>query len=189
MAGGGGGMEIPQRVKRGSKAHKRKKKHRLGFRLDMTPLVDVAFLLLTFFMYTTSLITPQIMEMTVPKDAEDVKVDEKNLFTLQIAGNGKIFWKQGAHQDEDPSSIDIKALKAKAVELNMMRRNQLITSFQASPDAPYGEVIKVLDVLNQAEGEIIQKMRSDNPNEKRARKFAFVKLKPEDDEKLKGMAQ
>ncbi len=184
MAGGGGGMAIPERVKRGSKAHKRKKKHRIGFTLDMTPLVDVAFLLLTFFMYTTSLITPQIMKMNVPKDKTDVEVNQNNLFTIQIAANGKLFTNMA---QDDPIEIKIDALKAKAVELNMMRRNILITSFKASPDAPFGLVVKVLDILNQAEGDIVQKLHQDNPTEKRQRKFAFVKMTPEDEEKLKGL--
>ena len=185
MAGGGGGMEIPQRVKRGSKAHKKKKKHRIGFSLDMTPLVDVAFLLLTFFMYTTSLVTPQIMKMNVPKDVDGlVEVDEKNLFTIQIAANGKVFMHMAK---DEPFEIKVEALKAKAVELNIMRYNKLITSLSASPDASYGLVVKVLDILNQAEGEILQKMHQEHPGDKRNRKFAFVKLTKEDEEKLKGL--
>jgi biopolymer transport protein ExbD len=78
-------------------------------------------------------------------------------------------------------------LKAKAVELNMMRKNALITSFKASPEAPYGTVIKVLDILNQAEGEIILKLRQEDPNIKRSRKFAFVKMTKEEEDKLRGM--
>lgn len=184
MAGGGGGMEVPQRVKRGSKARKRKKKSRIGFRLDMTPLVDVAFLLLTFFMYTTSLITPQIMKMSVPKSPEQVDVNMNNLLTLQIGPNGKVFTNMA---QDDPVEIKMTELKSKAVELNMMRKNALITSFKASPDAPYGTVIKVLDILNQAEGEIIQKLRQEDPNIKRSRKFAFVKMTKEEEDKLRGM--
>ncbi|MFM8178823.1 MAG: ExbD/TolR family protein [Candidatus Kapaibacterium sp.] len=184
MAGGGGGMEVPQRVKRGSKARKRKKKNRIGFRLDMTPLVDVAFLLLTFFMYTTSLITPQIMKMSVPKSPEQVEVNMNNLFTLQIGPNGKVFTSMA---QDDPVEIKMSELKNKAVELNMMRKNVLITSFKASPEAPYGTIIKVLDILNQAEGEIVRKLRQEDPNIKRARKFAFVKMTKEEEDKLRGM--
>ena len=68
MAGGGelGGGEKQRR----GKAGKRKSKKRLGFRLDMTPLVDITFLLLTFFMLTTSMITPQTMEMSVPPEID-----------------------------------------------------------------------------------------------------------------------
>ena len=56
----------------------------------MTPLVDVAFLLLTFFMFTTSMSRPQTMEINLPPD-KDVKVEiaESNLLTLRIKRQGR----------------------------------------------------------------------------------------------------
>ena len=62
----------------------------------MTPLVDVAFLLLTFFMFTTSMRRPQTMEINLPPD-KDVKVEvaESNLLTLRVNKKGEIFWKIG----------------------------------------------------------------------------------------------
>jgi biopolymer transport protein ExbD len=64
------------------KGKKKKQGRRLGVRIDMTPLVDVAFLLLTFFMYTTSMSRPQTMEINLPPD-KNVKVEiaESNLMT------------------------------------------------------------------------------------------------------------
>ena len=59
----------------------------------MTPLVDVAFLLLTFFMYTTSMSRPQTMEINLPPD-KNVKVEiaESNLLTLRVNDKGELFW-------------------------------------------------------------------------------------------------
>jgi biopolymer transport protein ExbD len=184
MAGGGGGMAAPERVKRGSKAKKRKKKKRLGFHLDMTPLVDVAFLLLTFFMYTTSLITPQVMQMNVPRDVtEDIKVDEKNLFTVLVRGDGKFFYYTGAIQNNEPAKITPEALVTKAVELNVFRRNKLITAFKVDNGAPFGSVVQALDKLNQAEQGIMGQLQG----EKRERKFAVVKITDEEITKIKGL--
>ena len=45
-----------------------KGKRRVGIRIDMTPLVDVAFLLLIFFMVTTVFRTPQALEINLPPD-------------------------------------------------------------------------------------------------------------------------
>lgn len=89
MAGGGelGGGGRPKR----GKHSKRKAKKRVGFRIDMTPLVDITFLLLTFFMFVTTLTTPQIMDMAVPPETEDVEVAESKLFTIRVRGDGKIF--------------------------------------------------------------------------------------------------
>ena len=67
------------------KGKKKKQGRRLGVRIDMTPLVDVAFLLLTFFMYTTSMSRPQTMEINLPPD-KNVKVEiaESNLMTVRV---------------------------------------------------------------------------------------------------------
>jgi biopolymer transport protein ExbD len=91
MAGG----DVAERAKK-TKGKKKKKGRRLGVRIDMTPLVDVAFLLLTFFMLTTSMSRPQTMEINLPPD-KDVKVDvaESNLLTLRIDKEGRIFWSSG----------------------------------------------------------------------------------------------
>ncbi len=91
MAGG----DVAQRERK-TKGKKKKKGRRLGVRIDMTPLVDVAFLLLTFFMLTTSMSRPQTMEINLPPD-KDVKVDvaESNLLTLRIDKEGAIYWSAG----------------------------------------------------------------------------------------------
>ncbi len=92
MAGGGTLGAGRERAKRG-KPSKRKHKKRVGFVLDMTPLVDIAFLLLTFFMFTTTMTTPQIMQMFIPPDIKtDIKVKCSELFTLRVRGDGKIFY-------------------------------------------------------------------------------------------------
>lgn len=92
MAGGGGGGPEPR--SHGKK--KRKKGRRLNIRIDMTPLVDVAFLLLTFFMLTTSMVRPQTMEINLPPDP-DVKVEigESNLLNVWMDETGKIYWAMG----------------------------------------------------------------------------------------------
>ena len=55
------------REKRGKQSN-RKKAVRVGFKVDMTPLVDITFLLLTFFLFTTTMMRPQIMEMRIPPE-------------------------------------------------------------------------------------------------------------------------
>ena len=104
MAGG----DVAERSSKG-KGKKHKKGRRLGIRIDMTPLVDVAFLLLTFFMYTTSMSRPQTMEINLPPD-KDVKVEiaESNLLTLRVNDKGAIFWSTGI---ESPKKIEFSALR------------------------------------------------------------------------------
>ncbi len=105
MAGG----DVAESKSKG-KGKKRKKGRRMGIRIDMTPLVDVAFLLLTFFMFTTSMSRPQTMEINLPPD-KDVKVEvaESNLMTLRVNDKGDVFWSMGI---ESPKTVDQKDLRA-----------------------------------------------------------------------------
>jgi len=96
-----------------SKSHgkgKKKKGRRLGVRIDMTPLVDVAFLLLTFFMYTTSMSRPQTMEINLPPDKSvHVEVPETKLMTLRVNDKGVIYWSMAL---EAPKIVDMKDFRA-----------------------------------------------------------------------------
>jgi biopolymer transport protein ExbD len=96
------------------KGKKKKQGRRLGVRIDMTPLVDVAFLLLTFFMYTTSMSRPQTMEINLPPD-KNVKVEiaESNLMTLRVNDKGVIYWNVSL---DAPKIIESKDLRAFLVD-------------------------------------------------------------------------
>lgn len=182
MAGGGqlGGDRGQQ--KRGSFAPKRKSKKRVGFVLDMTPLVDIAFLLLTFFMLSTTMNTPQVMEMSIPPQVDDVVVKESELLTLSIDDKGQIFYALG---QEEPQEVAMKDLQSIAINQNIALKNRLITSLKISNGAPYGTVINVLDELNLAEGEITAQLTSQGI--KRERKFSIMTLTPEEEEKLRAL--
>jgi biopolymer transport protein ExbD len=92
------------------KKGKHRKPRRLGVRIDMTPMVDIAFLLLTFFMLTTTMTKPQTMEINLPPE-KDVKVEiaESNLMTLRVKEDGSMYWNIGI---ESPHKIEFKDLKA-----------------------------------------------------------------------------
>lgn len=171
---GGGG-----RSKKGAGGVKKPK--RQGFQLDMTPLVDVAFLLLTFFMFATTMAQPQIMEMSVPPNLEvPVDVQASRLWNIYVRKDGKLFYDMGT----DPTLRPLKReeLKAFAVQRNAEKGNDLITSLRVDQGATYTQLITILDELNLAEGELTSRYRQQSTQ--RERRFAIVPMSPEDRTRL-----
>src|SRR5215831_15655883 len=61
-----------------------KKKRRIGVSIDMTPMVDVAFLLLIFFMTTTQFKPPERDKITLPESNSEAKSPESDIITLAV---------------------------------------------------------------------------------------------------------
>ncbi|MBM4165454.1 MAG: biopolymer transporter ExbD [Ignavibacteria bacterium] len=67
------------------------KKARIGVKLDMTPMVDVAFLLLTFFMLTTQFRPPEDIQVDIPTSHSVIKLPEIDVMTVSIDKDSRIF--------------------------------------------------------------------------------------------------
>lgn len=110
---GGGGH------KKGGKVRSKK----MSTKIDFTPMVDLGFLLITFFMLTTTLAKPQIMALVMPdKDVkkEDVEpVKESKVLTLLLGGENKVYWYEGI-TDAKLDSTDYSAEGLRQVILNKM---------------------------------------------------------------------
>lgn len=80
---------------------------RINTRVDFTPMVDMNMLLLTFFMFCTTLSKPQIMKLVMPIPEEDVNMDnqqadtkDSQAYTFILDENNKIYYYQGKLDDE-----------------------------------------------------------------------------------------
>lgn len=102
--GGGGGHKGKKRAKKQST------------RIDMTPMVDLAFLLLTFFVLTATFSKPKSMELTFPAPPEtiDDQPPVKNGITFLLTGEDRIFYYQGELRPAD----DAQGPKTTLSELN-----------------------------------------------------------------------
>src|ERR1700740_1157595 len=80
----------------GDKSGKKRSK-KMSTKVDMTPMVDLAFLLITFFMLATTLQKQQIMQLVMPPKINDKVVDPpelkaSNAITLILGKDDKVYW-------------------------------------------------------------------------------------------------
>lgn len=142
MAGDAGGGE--QR-----RSHKKKKgrpKRRMGIRMDMTPMVDVAFLLLTFFMLTTVFRRPQTLEIKLPPSSTNVQVSASNLLTIRVDEEHNIYQSVGL---EAPKKIEFSELPSFFKEKAAYDPNMIIL-VKLDRKAKYHYMVDIIDELNLA---------------------------------------
>jgi len=130
----------------GESKNKKQGKKRINIRIDMTPMVDVAFLLLTFFMLTTVFRKPQTMEINLPPKDVEVKIAESNLMTLRVDENMNIYWNMGIEIPKRIKFEDLrKFLREKAAE-----NPKLVVLVKIDRKSKYHAMIDIIDELNLA---------------------------------------
>jgi biopolymer transport protein ExbD len=97
--------EIIQEEKQEKGGRKKPKKHSTN--IDMTPMVDLMCLLITFFMLTTAFSKPKVMEITMPekktdKDPTETKINEKRVVNILMTGDDKVYWYAGMADPKNP---------------------------------------------------------------------------------------
>jgi biopolymer transport protein ExbD len=124
----------------------RRHKKRTGVRIDMTPMVDVAFLLLVFFMVTTVFRAPQAMEVNLPPADQKVEVAESNLMILYVTADDSLFWGIGFAKPQGTTMQELPELLSRKNRENPA----LITLVKLDRKARYRMMVDLLDELNVA---------------------------------------
>jgi biopolymer transport protein ExbD len=143
MAGDVAQAETPQK-KAGSAL--RKKKKRPGIRIDMTPMVDVAFLLLIFFMVTTVFRKPLAMEINLPEAEAELKVAESNVLTIFVDPQDRL-WERFA--SDPPESVAWEGM-VPLLEQSAAANPQLVVLVEVHPEARYDSMVRMMDTLEEA---------------------------------------
>jgi biopolymer transport protein ExbD len=141
-------------------------KRRVGVRIDMTPMVDVAFLLLIFFMVTTVFRTPQALEINLPPDKEaKVDVPQSKVLVVRVLPD-RVYWKHAT----DPwarSSVEQMA----SVFKTWSAVSGTIVIIQIDRDAKFNNMVKIIDDLDLA----------------KLTRFSLATLKPEEKKEVESL--
>lgn len=126
---------------------------KLSTRVDMTPMVDLGFLLITFFMLTTTLLQPKTMDLIMPReDGTPQPLAESNAMTVLLGAHNTVKYYEGMYHPEDVKTItyaDIREAIIKKKE-NILRKtgdNKLMVLIKADNDANYKNIVDIMDEM------------------------------------------
>jgi biopolymer transport protein ExbD len=122
-----------------------RKRKRVGVRVDMTPMVDVAFLLLIFFMVTTVFRRPLAMEMNLPEN-RTVKIKESNVMTIFVNEDGTMDYDVGKRGIQPLSWDELH----EACVLESDYNPDLVILVKVDRKAKYVNMVNMLDTLDEA---------------------------------------
>jgi len=142
----GGGVDAGGGGSRQRKKGKRKPKKRISVRIDMTPLVDVAFLLLTFFMMTTVFRKPSTMEINLPPNDAKVDIAESNLLTIRVDEAKMIYYNFGI---DVPKKMKFDDLRKFLVE-SSSQNPKLVVLLKIDRKGKFNYMVDIIDELNLA---------------------------------------
>ncbi len=120
---------------------------RTRVRIDMTPMVDVAFLLLIFFMSTTQFKPPEQVAVRLPSSSSEIHVPETNTIILTVNREGRVFISSERGTDAQ-ELLPTEALKA---IVDWRSRNPgAVVVLKGDKDASFGAMADLMDSLAEA---------------------------------------
>ena len=128
-----------------------KKRKKLSTRVYITPMVDLGFLLITFFIFTTTMSSPTVMNLAMPKDDvkkdDEQKVKESGALTILLGKNNLVYYYEGM----DPTKIQSTTfIKVREVILNKKKStpaDDLFVTIKPDGDATYKNAVDLLDEM------------------------------------------
>jgi biopolymer transport protein ExbD len=131
-----------------------KKAKKMSTKVDMTPMVDLGFLLITFFIFTSTMSQPTAMNLFMPKDVdkpeEQNKVKESGAFTIMLGKDDVVYYYEGM----DPAAEgNFRSASFKTIRDELIRKRQntnaedLVVIIKPTPDATYKNTVDILDEM------------------------------------------
>lgn len=148
--------EIQQQNAGSSKPGKRRAQ-KLSTRIDMTPMVDLAFLLLTFFMLTTTFAKPTVMQLTMPvKSDQPTDIPNSKAMTIVLDKGHQVRYFFGLNAPRDKSvplpKLETTSFAANGIRQVLLRRQQqqkdLVVIIKPTAESKYQDMVDILDEMN-----------------------------------------
>ena len=131
-----------------------KKSKKLSTRVDLTPMVDLGFLLITFFIFTTTMSQPTAMKLFLPKDTdkpeEQNKVKASGALTLLLGKNDVIYYYEG---ELAPDASNFKTTHFKEIRKVILDKKRatdekdFVVVLKPNNDATYKNTVDILDEM------------------------------------------
>ena len=135
-----------------------KKSKKQSTRVDLTPMVDLGFLLITFFIFTTTMSEPTAMRLFLPKDTdkpeEQNKAKESGALTLLLGKNNQIFYYEGILS---PDGANFKSTNFKGIRdvvIDKKRRTKaedFVVVIKPGPESKFVNTVDLLDEMTISE--------------------------------------
>ena len=138
-----------------SSGHRKVRQKRSSTHIDMTPMVDLAFLLLTFFIMTTTFKSHQIIDLIMPDNQSTkspILLAESKAINLLIMNDRKLKWYMGA---EDKAARALPATFSEgpnSIRKILMQKNKIVNDsvfvlIKPSDNSSYNDLITVFDLM------------------------------------------
>lgn len=131
-----------------------KKAKKLSTRVDLTPMVDLGFLLITFFIFTTTMSQPTAMRLFLPKDTEKPedqnKIKASGALSILLAKNNGIFYYEG---ELAPDASNFKSTNFKEIRDIIINKKKstdpkdFVVVIKPGPEATYKNTVDILDEM------------------------------------------
>lgn len=110
-------------------------------RLDMTPLIDVIFQLLLFFMLSTTFRNTPSFEVQLPEVSSDRMIQEDNTWTLMVSKSGELSTETGGISKDDLQAV---------LQEELRQNPQLSLIIEADEGLEHGAVVELMDIAQEA---------------------------------------
>lgn len=153
-----------------------KKQKKASAKVDMTPMVDLGFLLITFFIFTTTMSTPKAFKLNVPvdteKEEEQTEAKASGAFTILLSKENHVYYYEGQLLPDASNFKSTNFKELRSILLDKKARTpekDLVVIIKPNEFSNYKNVVDVLDEMTITE----------------IKRYAMIDITPQENELIK----